>query len=329
MTAVMVFGGAGYIGSHTCKCLKSNGFEPVVFDSFCEGHRDFVRWGELVEGDIRDKAAVEAALRSVEPAIIIHFAAFAYVGESVRDPAKYYENNVLGSLNIADAARMAGNVPIVFSSTCATYGIPTTQRIAEDTPQAPINAYGRTKLMVETVLKDFHQAYGMNSICLRYFNACGADPDGEIGEAHREETHLIPRAILAAMGRIDDFEVFGDDYDTPDGSAVRDYVHVDDLAEAHVAACRYLLDGGQTDQFNIGTGAGFSVFEVIDAVSSAFGARVPCRVSARRPGDPPVLVADPSKARAILNFEARHSSLENIVRTALAWHMSREALPQD
>ena len=317
---VMVFGGAGYIGSHTCKWLKSSGFEPIVFDNLCEGHREFVKWGELIEGDIRDREAVDAALARTQPDLIIHFAAFAYVGESVQDPAKYYDNNVLGALNIADAARQGGNIPIVFSSTCATYGMPATDRIAEDTPQAPINPYGRTKLVVEQILKDFHTAYGLPSVCLRYFNACGADPDREIGEAHRIETHLIPRAILAALGQIDDFQVFGDDYDTPDGSAVRDYVHVNDLAEGHVAACRYLIDGGATDQFNIGTGTGYSVFEIINAVETAAGRPVPHTISPRREGDPPVLVADPAKSKAILGFEASFSSLENITATALAWH---------
>lgn len=317
---VMVFGGAGYIGSHTCKWLKSNGFEPVVFDNLSEGHRDFVKWGDLIEGDIRDRAAVEAALTRTKPDLIIHFAAFAYVGESVQDPAKYYDNNVRGALNIADAARVAGNVPIVFSSTCATYGMPETDRIAEDTLQAPINPYGRTKLIVEQILKDFHTAYQLPSVCLRYFNACGADPDGEVGEAHRLETHLIPRAILAALGQIDDFQVFGDDYKTADGSAVRDYVHVNDLAEAHVAACRYLINGGATDQFNIGTGTGYSVFEIIDAVEAAAEERVPHSISPRRAGDPPILVADPAKSKAVLGFEARFSSLENITSTALAWH---------
>jgi UDP-glucose-4-epimerase GalE len=320
MKKVMVFGGAGYIGSHTCKRLAAQGFAPVVFDNLSEGYADFVKWGDLIRGDIRDAAQVTQALAQEQPAAIIHFAAHAYVGESVTDPGKYYENNVMGALNIAQAARDAGNIPLIFSSTCAIYGIPPGDRIDETCPKQPINPYGRSKWMVEQILADFSAAYDLRSVCLRYFNASGDDPDGDVGEAHREETHLIPRAVLAGLGKINDFSIFGEDYPTPDGSAVRDYIHVDDLAEAHVRACRYLLDGGQTDQFNVGVGRGYSVFQIVEAVGRHLGQPVPHEIKPRRAGDPAALVADPSKIRDILGFEANHSDLDHIIATAVAWH---------
>jgi UDP-glucose-4-epimerase GalE len=292
----------------------------VVFDNLSEGHRDFVRWGDLVEGDIRDRAAVEAALAEVKPDGIIHFAANIEVGESNRDPGKFYENNVGGSLNVAMAARDAGNIPIVFSSTCAIYGACTLPRIPEDTTQGPMSPYGASKQMVETILGDFSRAYGLRSVCLRYFNACGADPDCQIGEAHAVESHLIPRAILAAYGQIDDFAIFGDDYDTPDGSALRDYIHVMDLAQAHAKAMRYLWDGGESTQFNVGTGTGTSVFEIVQAVEAVTGKPVPHTLGPRRAGDPPQLIADPTRAEEILGFAATHSDIETVIRTASAWH---------
>ncbi|MEM9043696.1 MAG: UDP-glucose 4-epimerase GalE [Pseudomonadota bacterium] len=320
MDKVLVFGGAGYIGSHTCKQLRAGGFEPVVFDNLTEGYRDLVKWGDLIVGDISDPEALAQAIERVNPVAAIHFAAYAYVGESVQDPEKYYRNNVLGSLNVAQAARAAGNLPLIFSSTCAIYGIPERDVIDETLPKRPINPYGRTKWMVEQILQDFSAAYGLRSVCLRYFNASGGDKDGETGEAHRIETHLIPRAILAGLGQIDDFQIFGDDYETPDGSAVRDYIHVTDLAEAHVAACRYLLDGGETDQFNVGVGQGYSVIEIVEAVSRHLGNPVPQKIVPRRVGDPPSLIADPSKIQERLGFESRYSDLDNIISTAVAWH---------
>ncbi|MEM9100393.1 MAG: UDP-glucose 4-epimerase GalE [Pseudomonadota bacterium] len=318
MSKVLVLGGAGYIGSHTCKQLKASGFDPVVYDNLSEGYRDLVKWGELIQGDIGDFAELTAAIASVQPVALIHFAASAYVGESVQDPGKYYRNNVVGSLNVAEAAR-AADLPLIFSSTCAIYGIPERSEIDETLPKQPINPYGRTKWMVEQILQDFSDAYGLRSVSLRYFNASGGDRDGETGEAHRVETHLIPRAILAGLGRIDDFQIFGDDYDTPDGSAVRDYIHVTDLAEAHTAACRYLLDGGETDQFNLGAGQGYSVLEIVEAVARHLG-QVPHQVVPRRAGDPPSLIADPRKIRSQLGFETQHSDLDHIIETALAWH---------
>ncbi|TCL09051.1 UDP-arabinose 4-epimerase [Shimia isoporae] len=320
MSRVLVFGGAGYIGSHTCKNLSENGFTPVTFDNLSEGHKDHVKWGDLIVGDIRNQDELDKAVAKVRPSAAVHFAACAYVGESVRNPSQYYENNVRGSLNIIQTMHRAGNIPLIFSSSCATYGDPAADRISETTPQNPINPYGRTKLMTEHMLQDFSAAYGLRSVALRYFNAAGADPDGEIGESHREETHLIPRAILSGLGEIDDFYVFGTDYSTPDGTAVRDYIHVTDLARAHVAACKYLLDGGQTDQFNLGVGEGYSVKQIIETVKVHLDKPVPHHLRARRPGDPASLVADASKAQRVLGFEPLHSSLNEIVETATAWH---------
>ena len=249
----------------------------------------------------------------------LHFAACAYVGESFEDPAKYYSNNVIGALRLLDAARRAGTVPIVFSSTCAVYGAPAAVPITEDTPLSPVNPYGRTKLAVEHALSDYDSAYGLRSARLRYFNASGCDPDGEIGESHDPETHLIPRAILAAMGRLREVSLFGDDYPTPDGTAIRDYVHACDLANAHVAAVRHLLGGGESISVNLGTGHGCSVREIVDAVERDTGLDVPYRIVARRQGDPAVLVADGSRAERLLGFSPEHSDIETIVRTAHAW----------
>lgn len=320
MRNIIVFGGAGYIGSHTCKQLRLNGFNPVSFDNLSEGHADLVQWGDLIVGDIQNKQDIVAAIQSVAPIAAIHFAAHAYVGESVIEPSKYYSNNVVGSLNIMQALHEANNLPVIFSSSCAIYGTPPTPTITEETPKEPINPYGRSKLMVEQILQDFSAAYDLRSICLRYFNASGGDLAGETGEAHRHETHLIPRTILSGLGRIDDFNVFGDDYDTADGSAVRDYIHVTDLADAHVAACKYLLDGGATDQFNVGTGNGYSVFEIINAVSKHLDKEVPFNLGPRRAGDPAALVADVSKIQKTLKFQTKFSELENIISTATPWY---------
>ena len=249
-------------------------------------------------------------------------------GESVEDPARYWRNNVVGALNLMDAARSSGNVPIVFSSTCAVYGEPPALPITEDTPLAPVSPYGRTKLAVEQALADYDAAYGLRSVSLRYFNACGCDPDGEVGESHDPETHLIPRAVLAALGRLAELTLFGDDYPTPDGTAIRDYVHVHDLADAHVAAVRLLLGGGGSIPVNLGTGRGYSVREIVKAVERATGLRVPYRVAPRRAGDSAVLVADSSRAERLLGFSAAHSDVETIVRTAHAW-LARGNNPTD
>ena len=274
----------------------------------------------MIEADITDAGAVRAAITRERPEAIIHFAARSIVPDSLSDPGGYYRTNVTGSLNILEAARDCGGVPIVFSSSCAVYGAPARLPIKEDTPKSPASPYGRTKLFVEEMLADFAAAHGLRSMALRYFNACGADPDGEIGERHRNETHLLPRAIFSALGRVADFMVFGDDYDTPDGSAIRDYIHVADLADAHVRACEYLLGGGRSEALNIGSGHGFSVFEIVRAVEAAGAGSVPLEIAPRRAGDPPELVADTKRAREVLGFSPRYSDLETIIKTALAWH---------
>ncbi|MGH7058243.1 MAG: UDP-glucose 4-epimerase GalE, partial [Acetobacteraceae bacterium] len=283
-------------------------------------------WGPLVQADLRDTAVIVEAIRRHRCEAVLHFAASAYVGESVTDPAKYYENNVAGTLSLLRAMRTAGLKVLVFSSTCAVYGEPARVPIAEDTALAPINPYGASKLMVERILADFRPAYGLNSIALRYFNAAGADPEGELGELRDPETHLIPRAMMALQGYIADFTVFGADFETPDGTAIRDYVHVSDLADAHVAALGKLLAGAPGGVFNLGTGRGCSVREVLAAIESETGARLPGASGPRRSGDPAVLVASASRAQETLGFNPVRSDLASIVRTAWAWH--RRAHPR-
>ena len=322
---VLVAGGAGYIGSHTCKALAARGFLPVVYDNLSTGHRTFVRWGPFVEGDLLDRERLMHVFVEHRPVAVLHFAACAYVGESVEDPAKYYRNNVVGAIHLLDAVRSGGNVPIVFSSTCAVYGESNTSPIPETTSLNPLSPYGRTKLTIEHALADYGAAYGLRSVSLRYFNASGCDPDGEIGESHDPETHLVPRAILAAMGRIPELIVFGDDYPTPDGTAIRDYIHVCDLADTHVAALRFLLAGGKNASFNLGTGVGLSVRQIMHAVDQITNREVRYRVAPRRPGDPAVLVADSSRARRLLDFSCPRSNVETIVRTTHAWISRRPA----
>jgi UDP-arabinose 4-epimerase len=318
--AVLVAGGAGYVGAHTCKSLARAGFLPVVLDNLSTGHRDFVRWGPLVQADLHDTSTITDTIRRHDCVAVLHFAAFALVGESVTEPAKYYDNNVVGTLSLLAGMRAAGCDALVFSSTCAVYGQPAQVPIVEDTRPDPINPYGASKLMVERILYDFRPAYGLRSIALRYFNACGADPDNEIGELRDPETHLIPRAMMALQGHVADFAVFGSDFDTPDGTAIRDYVHVADLADAHVAALRHLLSGAPGGVFNLGTGRGHSVREVLDAIEREAGERLPDVTGPRRAGDPAVLVADPVRARNELGFDPMLSDLATIVRTSWAWH---------
>ncbi|MGF6173551.1 UDP-glucose 4-epimerase GalE [Ensifer sp. 4252] len=313
---VLVTGGAGFIGSHTCKRLAEAGILPVVYDNLSTGHRTNVRWGPLVEGGLEDTGRIVEAVRTFKPECLIHFAASAYVGESVEDPGKYYRNNVAGSVSLLEACRQAGLARIVFSSTCATYGVPPRLPITEDTIQLPVNPYGRTKLMIELMLGDYARAYGFRSVALRYFNAAGADPDGQLTERHDPETHLIPRALMAAAGRVDRLDVFGDDYDTPDGTCIRDYIHVTDLAGAHVAAVDYLRNGGDPLKANLGSGHGTSVRQVIDAIHRVTRRRVPVQLLARRAGDPPVLYADTTWARRTLGFRPSLSDIETIIRTA-------------
>ncbi|QIG52019.1 UDP-glucose 4-epimerase GalE [Nordella sp. HKS 07] len=313
---ILVTGGAGYIGSHTAKLLRSGGFEPVVYDNLVSGNRKSVRWGPFVQGDILDTSYLADVLAKYAPAAVIHFAASAYVGESVEDPSKYYKNNVAGTLSLLDACRQASVDKIIFSSSCATYGVPASLPITETTPQNPINPYGRTKLIAEHMLKDYAAAYGLRYVALRYFNACGADPDGELGEWHDPETHLIPKALLAAGGRISHLPVFGDDYETPDGTCVRDYIHVSDLARAHLLALEHLKAGGENLAVNLGTGKGSSIREILDAVARSTGRQVPIELHPRRPGDPPALYADPALAQRTLGFATQCSDLDTIVRTA-------------
>ena len=313
---VLVTGGAGFIGSHTCKRLAQQGFVPVVYDNLSTGHRANVRWGPLVEGDLEDTERLATAVRTFLPECVIHFAASAYVGESVEDPGKYYRNNVAGSIALLGACRATGLARIVFSSSCATYGVPQRLPITEDTEQFPINPYGRTKLMIELMLGDYARAYDFRSVALRYFNAAGADPEGQLTERHDPETHLIPRALMAAAGGIERLDIFGDDYATPDGTCIRDYIHVTDLADAHVAAVNYLNDGGEVLRANLGSGHGTSIREVLEAIDRVTGRQVPVQMLPRRPGDPPVLYADTSRARQRLGFRPALSDIDTIIRTA-------------
>jgi UDP-arabinose 4-epimerase len=317
---ILVTGGAGYIGSHACKALARAGYTPIAYDNLVYGHRDAVRWGPFVEGDLGDAARLADTLARHEVAAVIHFAAFAYVGESMEKPQLYFRNNVVNTLALLDVMLAAGLRHIVFSSSCATYGTPACVPITEDAPQHPVNPYGESKLICERAIHWYGEAYGMKYAALRYFNAAGADPDGEIGEAHDPETHLVPLVLATALGRRPQIDIYGTDYPTPDGSAVRDYIHVQDLAEAHVAALGHLLDGGASLALNLGTGAGHSVREVIAAAERVTGRRIARREMARRAGDPPVLVADVARARAALGWQARMSGLDGILGTAWAWH---------
>jgi UDP-arabinose 4-epimerase len=315
-SSVMVTGGAGFIGSHTCKALEQAGFAPVVYDNLTTGHREAVKWGDLVEGDILDTERLIHSIKMYRPVTVIHFAASAYVGESVVDPAKYYRNNVAGTQSVLDACCRSATGRIVFSSSCATYGAAPHGAIAEDVPQRPISPYGRTKLIGEQMLADYAAAYGLKFCALRYFNAAGADPDGEIGEWHSPETHAIPRALMAALGEIEQFEIFGGDYPTEDGTCVRDYVHVCDLARAHVQATQYLIDGGRDLYVNLGAGKGTSVIQILSAVSDVLGRPVPSVVRPRRAGDPAIIFADTRLAKRVLDYQPRYSDIKTIVRTA-------------
>jgi UDP-glucose 4-epimerase/UDP-arabinose 4-epimerase len=321
--AVLVAGGAGYIGSHTCKALKAAGYLPVTLDNLSTGYRQAVKWGPLIEADIRDKAAVTQAVRDHGITAAIHFAAFSLVGESVKDPAKYYDNNVGGAVAFADALIRAGVQAFVFSSTAATYGVPSASPIPEDHPTVPINPYGASKLAFEGALRWLGEAHPFRWTALRYFNAAGADLDGEVGESHEPETHLIPNLCKAVVGTGPALTVFGQDYPTPDGTPIRDYIHVADLAEAHVLAVRRLLAGGDSGIFNVGTGQGATVMEIIAAAEAVLGRKVPYTVGPRRAGDPPSLVADSSRLKAAFGWTPRYSDLETIIRTAARWQETR------
>jgi UDP-arabinose 4-epimerase len=323
MNHVLVTGGAGYIGSHTCKRLAQRGMQPVVLDNLVRGHRQAVRWGPFHHGDIADAELVRHLVQEYGIRSLIHFAAYAYVGESMQRPQDYFDNNVVRGLSLLHAATDAGVRHVVFSSTCAVYGIPAEVPIAETQPTRPVNPYGETKLCVERALHWLGRCRDLRWMALRYFNAAGADPDGEIGEDHQPETHLIPRVMQAALGQIPHLEIFGTDYPTADGTAIRDYIHVADLAEAHVRALEHLQGGGESMPVNLGTGEGSSVLELIAATEKIAGRRVPVLTAPRRAGDPPVLVANPERALRVLGWTPRHSSLEQILQTAWQWQAAR------
>jgi UDP-glucose 4-epimerase len=326
--AVLVTGGAGYIGSHCCKALHTAGYHPVVYDNFSTGHRSFVT-GSLIAGDLRDGAGLARAFTGHDIVAVMHFAASSLVGESVLDPRKYYANNVGGTLSLLDAMREAGCHRLVFSSTGAVYGNADSKALPESYPCEPVNPYGASKRMIERILADYRRAYSLGSFALRYFNASGADASGAIGEKREHETHLIPRAMMALLGHLADFAVFGDDYDTPDGTAIRDYIHVTDLAAAHILALKLLMQGHRGGVLNLGTGKGFSVREILAAIAAETGRAVPYAIRPRRPGDPACLVADPSAARNTLQFRPEHSDLATIVRTAWAWHQKAHPVKAD
>ena len=317
---VLVTGGAGYIGSHACKSLAGAGYRPVAYDSLVRGHREAVRWGPFVEADLADTERLADTLKRFDVAAVMHFAAFAYVGESMTNPELYFRNNVGNSMRLLEVMRGAGVRHIVFSSTAAIYGVPDQVPIPETAPQRPVNPYGESKLMVERMLHWHGEAHGFTYSALRYFNAAGADPDGETGENHHPETHLIPLVLQAALGWRPQIDVYGTDYPTPDGTAIRDYIHVQDLAEAHVKAIAHLLRGGTSLELNLGTGSGHSVREVIAAAERVTGRRIPRREVSRRPGDPPVLVARVDRAREALDWTPTLSDLDRILATAWAWH---------
>lgn len=323
MRTVLVTGGAGYIGSHCCKAFAQAGWSVVTYDNLSRGWRDAVKWGPLVEGDISDAATVAATVRQYRPDVVAHFAAYAYVGESVERPELYYRNNSFGTLVLLEEMLKAGIDKLIFSSTCASYGIPVRSPIDEDHPQSPINPYGWSKLFIERMVSDLSAAHGFNAVVLRYFNAAGCDPDGEIGEQHEPETHVIPLAIEAAIkpGRV--FTVNGSDFDTRDGTAIRDYIHIADLARAHVLAGEKLLHDGGVQIYNLGTGTGTTVKELVEAVSRISGARLPVNYGPRRPGDPPALVAAAEKAKRELGWAPAQSDIDTIVETAVAWYRNR------
>jgi UDP-glucose-4-epimerase GalE len=325
MTRILVIGGAGYVGSHCVKAAAAVGHDCVVYDSLLFGHRDFVRWGPLIQGDVRDRSALVAAMRQHRIEAVMHFAALAYVGQSMTDPARYYDVNVNGTRTLLDAMVEAGIRTLVFSSTCAVYGEPGTVPITEATLPRPINPYGFTKLVCERMIEDYGRAYGICGAKLRYFNAAGADPEGEIGEDHNPETHLIPLVLDAAMGRRPAISVFGDDYPTADGTAVRDYIHVADLAAAHVKALGLLLEGKPGFTVNLGTGSGISVAELIAAARQVTGRGIPTMMAPRREGDPAVLVADSSAAQRLLGWRAERVTPAAILIDAWRWHQRRFA----
>lgn len=323
---ILVTGGAGYIGSHAVLALKQAGYDVLILDNLVYGHQDIVEevlQVPLVVGDTCDRPLLDRLFSTHNIVAVMHFAAYAYVGESVTEPAKYYHNNVVGTLTLLEAMVAANVKNFVFSSTCATYGIPHKIPLTEDHPQQPINPYGMTKLMVEKILQDFDPAYDFKSVSFRYFNAAGADPNGQLGEDHNPETHLIPLVLQTALGKRESIAIFGTDYETADGTCIRDYIHVNDLASAHILGVEYLLNGGDTNFFNLGNGGGFSVKEVISQTETITGKQIKVIESDRRPGDPPVLVGSSDKAKTILGWSPKYSDLSDIIAHAWQWHQKR------
>ncbi len=317
---ILVAGGAGYIGSHMCRYLAQHGHTPVVLDNLVYGHREAVKWGPFIQGSMENRDILDMIFTEYEIQAVMHFAAFAYVGESVTAPGKYYENNVAATISLLESMRRHNILKFIFSSTCATYGEPIEIPMHENHRQEPINPYGRSKLMVEQILKDYQNAYGLNSICLRYFNAAGADPDGEIGEDHNPETHLIPLILETALGKREVITVFGNDYPTGDGTCVRDYIHVMDLAQAHLLALGRLMNDLPGERYNLGNGNGISVRQVIDRAREVTGKEIKTKISERRPGDPAILVGSSEKAVRELGWKPQFADLKSILETAWNWH---------
>jgi UDP-glucose-4-epimerase GalE len=320
---VLITGGAGYVGSHTCQALSALGYLPISLDNLIHGHTWAVQWGPFIKGDITDSSVLDQIFSNYQPKAVIHFAAYAYVAESVEHAAQYYQNNVAGSITLLEAMRRHSCRNIIFSSSCATYGIPLQVPIPENHPLLPINPYGRSKLMMEQIIQDYGNAYDIRYAILRYFNAAGADPDGHIGEDHDPETHLIPILLQTVQGRRHYTEVYGTDYDTPDGTAIRDYIHVTDLAGAHVLALKYLAQSRQNLCINLGTGQGCSVMEVIQAVQQVTGKPVAYRTVGRRRGDPPALVAKADHAYSLLGWKPDFGDIQKTISTAWNWHQSQ------
>ncbi len=319
---ILVVGGAGYIGSHMVKCLLRTGHDVVIFDNLSKGYRDAIIGGVFVEGDLADGEQLDRLFKSHDVDVVMHFASFIEVAESVKEPARYYQNNFVNTQNLLDVMVEHGIGSFIFSSTAAVFGEPQYTPIDEAHPKMPINPYGKSKLMVEQLLADYDTAYGIKSVSLRYFNAAGADPDGELGERHNPETHLIPLVLQVASGRRDAISIFGNDYDTPDGTCVRDYIHVQDLCDAHLLAVNHLLKTRTSNNFNLGNGQGFSVQQVIDCVANVTGRKLTVRIEERREGDPAVLVADAKQARSMLGWNPSMPDLEIIIETAWRWEQS-------
>jgi len=320
MNNILVVGGAGYIGSYMCKYLSKNGYHPVILDNLIYGHREAVKWGSFFKGSMDDSALLDQIFSEHQIAAVMHFAAFCYVGESVLQPARYYRNNVANTLNLLEFMNKRGVRSFIFSSSCATYGEPVEIPITENHTQNPINPYGRSKLMVEQIMEDFSHAYKSECVSLRYFNAAGADPDGELGEDHNPETHLIPLVLKTAIGKREMINIFGDDYPTKDGTCIRDYIHIDDLAQAHLLALERLLSGLPGGCFNLGNGSGHSVMQLIETARKVTGKTIPSKVVDRRPGDPAVLIGSSEKAIKTLGWHPRFPELETIIETAWKWH---------